>query len=549
MEKSAIRGSTALNSTKTAKQAYRDVALQQSAPDSHLKLALSMTVAACVLRLIILFVTPLELHPDEAQYWLWSRHLDLGYFSKPPLIAWLIAATTAVGGDTEPWVRLSGPFMHAATGLFLFFTGRRLYSPVVGLLACALYTLIPGVQLSSLVISTDAPLLALLSAALLAYVSLPKQAEPRSVGIAALMGAAVGAAALAKYAAVYGLIGIAAHLLIDKAARRAWSPAVAAAFLGTFALLLAPNLAWNADHHFATVTHLASNANWTRGRMFNPDELGEFLLGQLGVFGPPPALLLVAGLVLFRGRLQAADRLLLCWAAPPLLIVSLQALLSRANANWAGAAYPTLALLLAAWLIHWRKTIWVMAVLSTQGAIALLFLVCVVRPDIADRLGASNSLKRSRGWAEIVQGLVERSREEQVGQRLSAVTVDDRFLFNAAAYYGRSYFGHLGAPPLTMWVRGVQSNSQAETENPLTLGEGQRVLAASYEGQFAEEMALDFMVVTGRQLSRVRLDHQHNRRMGLFIGETYARAPRNPATGIQYGFTRGGRRIAPNGKP
>ena len=62
MEKSANRGSTALNSTKIAKQAHRDAALQQSAPDSHLKLALSMTVAACVLRLIILFVTPLELH-------------------------------------------------------------------------------------------------------------------------------------------------------------------------------------------------------------------------------------------------------------------------------------------------------------------------------------------------------------------------------------------------------------------------------------------------------------------------------------------------------
>ena len=316
------------------------------------------------------------------------------------------------------------------------------------------------------------------------------------------------------------------------------------ACLGAFALLLAPNLVWNATHHFATVTHLASNANWTWGKMFNPDELGEFLLSQPGVFGPIPSGLLLAGLFLFRRRLQNADRLLLCWIAPPLLVVSLEALLSRANANWAGAAYPAAVVLIAAWLVRWRAKGWMIAALATQGAIALLFLVCVVRPDIGDRLGASNSLKRSRGWSATVTSLVERSKEEQIGQRLSAVTVDDRFLFNAAAYYGRGYFGHLGAPPLTMWVRGIQPNNQAEAESPLTAAQGRRVLAASYESQFAQEMAGDFKSVSGRELARVRLDRQHDRRMDLFIGEGFSRAPRDPVTGLQPGFTRGGQRIA-----
>ncbi len=54
--------------------------------------------ALTALRLAALFLTPLELYPDEAQYWLWSRTLDWGYVSKPPMIAWLIAATTRIGG-------------------------------------------------------------------------------------------------------------------------------------------------------------------------------------------------------------------------------------------------------------------------------------------------------------------------------------------------------------------------------------------------------------------------------------------------------------------
>ena len=39
------------------------------------------------------------LHVDEAQYWVWSQSLDWGYYSKPPVIAALIAASTALLGD------------------------------------------------------------------------------------------------------------------------------------------------------------------------------------------------------------------------------------------------------------------------------------------------------------------------------------------------------------------------------------------------------------------------------------------------------------------
>src|SRR6476620_2691859 len=33
---------------------------------------------------------PLDLSPDEAHYWDWSRHLDWSYYSKGPLVAYLI---------------------------------------------------------------------------------------------------------------------------------------------------------------------------------------------------------------------------------------------------------------------------------------------------------------------------------------------------------------------------------------------------------------------------------------------------------------------------
>src|SRR5262252_11177376 len=51
------------------------------------------------------YSTHLELVGDEAYYWLWSRHLDLCYLDKGPAIAWIIAAGTALFGQTVFGVR------------------------------------------------------------------------------------------------------------------------------------------------------------------------------------------------------------------------------------------------------------------------------------------------------------------------------------------------------------------------------------------------------------------------------------------------------------
>src|SRR5213078_4893458 len=73
-----------------------------------------------VIRLVLIAVHPAGLYPDEAQYWFWAQTPALGYYSKPPLIAWLIALTTGLFGDSEFAVRLSAPLLHAATAAFVF---------------------------------------------------------------------------------------------------------------------------------------------------------------------------------------------------------------------------------------------------------------------------------------------------------------------------------------------------------------------------------------------------------------------------------------------
>src|SRR5579871_3650657 len=47
---------------------------------------------------------PLDLAPDEAHYWDWSRHLDWSYYSKGPLIAYLIRAGCVLAGSWSHWL-------------------------------------------------------------------------------------------------------------------------------------------------------------------------------------------------------------------------------------------------------------------------------------------------------------------------------------------------------------------------------------------------------------------------------------------------------------
>jgi 4-amino-4-deoxy-L-arabinose transferase-like glycosyltransferase len=492
-----------------------------------------MVLGLTTVRLVALFTTPFELYPDEAQYWLWSRELAFGYYSKPPMVAWLIALTTGLFGNAEPIVRLASPLLHGGTALILYAVASRLYDARTGFWAAAIYSLMPGVQLSAGLASTDAALLFFLSLTLLAYVSL--QTGASRLRAAAGFGAALGLAFLSKYAALYIGVGAILHAVLSRDARRPWSLSAIGAAVSALAVVAGPNVWWNATNGFSTVTHTAANADWDPARLVNPQEFGEFLIGQFGVFGPVPffALGLVA-LAAVRRRLRGPELLLFCFAAPPLLLVGVQAFLSRANANWAGATYVAGSILAAAWLLESRsRERWLKTGLALQAAAALAFVVLAGVPGAADAVGASNSFKRARGWAETTDRVLDRAETEARSPAgLTAVAVDDRFLFNAIAYYGRDRLGRSGLPPLTAWVRMATPQTQAETTDPLTPALGRRVLVASIVPGYRAEAVADFARAGPWSDASVRLDPRRERDLALVVAEGYRPLLRDPVTGL-----------------
>jgi hypothetical protein len=151
----------------------------------------------------------------------------------------------------------------------------------------------------------------------------------------------------------------------------------------------------------------------------------------------------------------------------------------------------------------------------------------VAAPAIADALGLSNGLKRARGWRATTDAVLAR-----VEPGLTAIAVDDRFLYNAMAYYGRDRLRAPGAPPLTVWVREATPQNQAESTDPLTPTLGGRVLAANLVEDYRAEMKRDFARTSAARDSVVRLDPERTREVHTFIANGYVRQPRDPRTGL-----------------
>ena len=370
--------------------------------------ALALVAVITLIRLAFIAWSGLELDFEEAQYWFWSKALAWGYFSKPPLIAWLIHGATALCGDAEPCIRFPSPLIHAATAMLAGAIGASL-GPVaqrrrLALWSAAGYALLPGVSFSAFLMTTDVPLLFCWALALLAWVRLHQGGRS---GWAAVGGVALGMGLLAKYAMAYFLLCALLHLALSPAAR-AVALRRAPAFLvlvGLGLLVVAPNLAWNAQDGFITFHHTAENVNYGGGSL-HAGRVLEFIGSQFGVFGPILFAVLIAALPFWRR--DAADpsqaRLLLgAFTYPVIALLVVQALLSRANANWAAPAYVAGTVYVAHVLLTRGRERLLKISLGLHAALALgLYLALAALPAISlPGVGAKPVAARLHGWSTL----------------------------------------------------------------------------------------------------------------------------------------------------
>lgn len=336
---------------------------------------------------------PMELSPDEAHYWLWSKNLDTGYYSKGPAIAYLIRAGTILWGDTELGVRFLAPFLSLLGSVILYRLGSLLHDEQVGFHSAILFQVVPLFSTFGVVMTIDAPFVFFWILSLfLVFRASSAESLPRWL----LAGLAVGMGLLTKFTMAFLPLSALLWMLSTEKGRRELSGARPYLGLALSLLVVLPLVLWNIEHEFVNLRHNIGHANIKDGLSVSPAWLLNFLGSQLGVVTP----LLFAMIVYALLRQRKADPLSFWFAVPTLGFFLIKSLQGKVQANWAMAGYITGLIAFSSVFLKdinraakWKKTLVGLAV-----GIALLVSAAAHYPGILGLPAKLDPSARLRGW-------------------------------------------------------------------------------------------------------------------------------------------------------
>ncbi len=375
---------------------------------------------ALLLALLFLLSLPalafMDLSLDEAYYWQWAKNPQLSYFDHPPMVAWVMAASTALGGDSPLFVRLGGFVLLWSGYGFLFMALRKLFPeqgyklPWLVLLGLNLTLVFAG---AGGIVTIDTPLFAFWMGALYFGALVVVDGNARAwFG----MGVCLGLGMLSKYTMVLLAPAMLMFLLFTPTQRHwLWRAEPWLAVLLALALF-SPVLLWNWQHGWISFGFQIDNG-LTPDENAMLDKLLGYLGEQAGVVNPLMFLLFLFyggwGLKLAVQSGAEAYRYLAFLSWPVLMFFAFtSAVGEQAEANWPATTYPAgLALAFAVYQrefaarpLH-RRTV---AVFLSVSAVLMAALWLHMSTRILPIPPHMDRSKETHGW-------------EQLGQRVQQI--------------------------------------------------------------------------------------------------------------------------------
>ncbi|THB70768.1 MAG: phospholipid carrier-dependent glycosyltransferase [Desulfovibrio sp.] len=328
-------------------------------------LAAAIIFATTLARLWFVASHQLDLVQDEAQYWDWSRILQLSYYSKGPLVAYIISLGTWLFGDTELGVRFGAVAGSCLMQIVLYLGVARLFQqPKLGVWCLVVINTTLFFLANSVLMTTDNPLALfwLCSAFCMYWAAFGK----RQFLALCLLALCLALGLMAKYLML--AFGLTALFFVWGLHRNQMLPKGLILKLGIATLLglalgALPILLWNLDNDFVSFRHVASLAGVaeTNGKpLIRLDTLPEFLGSQIGLSTPWWFLLLMiegwrSGMngffptrarVLYQDKEEErpdprVDALLSAGFWPVFLFFLVWSLHTKIYPNWPGVCYLT----------------------------------------------------------------------------------------------------------------------------------------------------------------------------------------------------------------
>jgi hypothetical protein len=291
-----------------------------------------------------LMTSGVSLMPDEAQYWTWSRCLDLGYYSKPPAIAWQIWLGTAIFGSTQFGIRCVSLLLPIVSALVL----QRIVRILTGdekasWLTATAFIVSPLGWTTSFLATTDSGMVLGWLLATFCYI---KEESPHRLLTAGLW---IAVGALWKWMTYSFWLVVVADMVCARRHSRGEVVALVEGILISLLGLL-PALYWNWSHDFVTFRHVGGTmfAQHTTPAKGNP--LAFFGAG-VALLTPGFFLMAVPGLFRAPSRWRFIQQaVLVLWGG--LLFCSL---FRKMQGNWAVIA-QVMCFPLVGWVLAYRPS-------------------------------------------------------------------------------------------------------------------------------------------------------------------------------------------------
>ena len=250
-----------------------------------------LAIGLFLFHLLYIWLTPFDLAPDEAYYWDWSRNLAIGYYSKPPMVAWVIAFFTHLGGDHPFFVRVGAVLFSLGSSIILFYLGRALFNAKVGFWAFIIANATPAFALGSVVMTIDPPLMFFWG---LTILLLHRAVSGEKNRYWYLAGVSLGLGLLSKYTMIALIPSLFFYLVFSPTKRFLLIKKEPYLFIFIGLLMLTPNLYWNYINQWPSITQPAG--------LVGDDNLSAlttfiwFFGPQAGILSPITFLLVLYGL-------------------------------------------------------------------------------------------------------------------------------------------------------------------------------------------------------------------------------------------------------------
>lgn len=364
-------------------------------------------------RLYYIHYGPLDLSGDEAHYWEWSRRPDLSYYSKGPLIAYLIGLSTFIAGNTEFGVRFLAPFFLFFSSLIIYRLTNDLYEDSrVSVLSGLLIQFIPLFSTYGVIMTIDSPFIFFWSLSLYLF---KKALDSGKFLWWSGLGISTGLGLLAKYSMAFFFISGLIFLILHREKRIFLKTPFPYITLLISTVVFCPVIIWNIKNNFVTLRHTAGHVGVYEGLGLRPVYFLEFVGSQLGVVTPLFFIVILISVIdsFLKNTLSIKERFLLSFGLPEIAFFLLKSLQAKVQANWALMAYHTLFIFSAAWFIKNQYSIkkGIKLLIFSSFILILLLFPFIHFPEIFNLPVKLDPSSRLRGWEELGKKITTLSRE------------------------------------------------------------------------------------------------------------------------------------------